>query len=185
MLASDEIGGYVVDPDHVGYVDISDEVMMTVWTVRTAIEGDSITTPDILRVDVCEANILNDDVLCTTDDADTLSLDDTIGTLSDQGLVGANSHAQDTSLVISDAADFGCIGLVVRTPIVLVDCQLAGRASAPWSTSGRGDFAFGTSKVKCFSEDDDSCRGVGEVANKLTCGCGINWSCTSTTSHAL
>lgn len=141
--------------------------------VLTSIEGDGITSPDILGVDLCEADILYDDVLCSTDDTDTFALDDTLGSLSDQTLVGADCHTKDTGLVIRDGADLGCVGLVVLAPVVLVDGLLASGSSAPlkisvgilrlrvklyvpWSTSVRGHLAFGAGKVEGLCKDDNS-----------------------------
>lgn len=97
--------GNVVEPDQVSLVD-----------------GDSITTPDVLRVNVCDSdvpmvsrlaciptmllrlrptrglNILDDDVLDTVDDAQTTTLDDTGGALTNQGLVGANGDTEHTGV---------------------------------------------------------------------------------------
>lgn len=97
--------GNVVEPDQVSLVD-----------------GDGITTPDVLRVDVCDSdvpmvsrlacvptklsrlrprqglNILDDDVLDTVDDAQTTALNSTLGALTNQGLVGANVDTEHTSI---------------------------------------------------------------------------------------
>lgn len=40
------------------------------------VQGDSITTPDVLRVEVRNVNILNDDVAGTADNLQALSFDD-------------------------------------------------------------------------------------------------------------
>ena len=89
----------MVNPDHIRVVD-----------------GDGITTPDVLGVDISDSNvpmillggkfyqmheidILNDDVLGTADNAKTLTLDDTSGALTDKGLVGGDGHTQDTGVV--------------------------------------------------------------------------------------
>lgn len=98
--------GDVVEPDLVSFVD-----------------GDSITTPDVLRVDVCDSdvpmisrlacipikpsrlrptqgfNLLDDDVLDTVDDAQTTALNSTLAALTNQGLVGANGDTEHTSVV--------------------------------------------------------------------------------------
>lgn len=98
--------GNVVEPDQVSFVD-----------------GDGITTPDVLRVDVCdsdvpmvsrlacipmklsrlgptqELNVLDDDVLDTVDDAQTTALNNTSAALTNQGLVGANGDTKHTSVV--------------------------------------------------------------------------------------
>lgn len=90
----------VIDPDHV-----------------SAGDGDSITTPDVFRVDVGEVDILNDNVLDAVGHVDTLALDDTGGALADQGLVGLDLDRVPGSLVISDGADSCGAGLVVLAPL--------------------------------------------------------------------
>ena len=92
----------MVNPDHIGLID-----------------GDSVTTPDVLGVDVGDSNVpvgilvgkvltllralvgylLDDDVLGTADDTETLTLDDTAGALTDQSLVGGNGDTKDTGVV--------------------------------------------------------------------------------------
>lgn len=47
-------------------------------------------------------DVLDDNVLGTADDAKTLTLDDTSGTLTEDGLVGGNDHTQDTGIVAVD-----------------------------------------------------------------------------------
>lgn len=101
--------------------------MLMMWnSEHTSINGDSITTPDVLRVDVREAHILDDDVFNVAGHPDTLALDDTLVALTDQGLVGSNGHSKHTSLVVSDAGDLGSALLIVVAPSVLVDSNLAG-----------------------------------------------------------
>lgn len=90
----------MVDPDHV-----------------SAGDGDSITTPDVFRVDISEVDILNDNVLDAVGHVDTLALDDTGGALADQGLVGLDLDRVPGSLVISDGADSRGAGLVVLAPL--------------------------------------------------------------------
>lgn len=137
-----------------------------------------------MRVDLSEADVLNDDVLGAVDHADTLSLDNTLVALSDQGLVGANSDTKDTSLVIGDAADLGCVLLVVVTPAVLVDGDLASRASAPGTATSRGDLALGTGEVKSLGEDNGTSLRVSEVADQLGSGLGVDRRSVATTSDA-
>lgn len=150
----------------------------------TAVDGDGITSPDILRVDIREANVLNDDVLCVANNADTLALDDTLGTLADQTLVGSNGHTKHTSLVVCDALDDGGIGLVVGAPVVLVDGNLAGGSSAPGSASGGSDCTFSASEVKSLGKDDDTSGGVLEVVDELGGGGWVDRGCAATASYA-
>jgi hypothetical protein len=108
LLERSEGGTYsnVVEPDQVSLVD-----------------GDGVTAPDVLGVDVCDSdvpvinrlvrvttqlsrlksrqvlNVLDDDVLHTVDNAQTTALNNTAGALTDQGLVGANGDTEHTGLV--------------------------------------------------------------------------------------
>lgn len=96
----------VVDPDVVGLV-----------------EGDGISTPDVLGVDVGDGDVpvvcwyaflnrlmaygslgylLDNDVGNTADHADTTALDDTAGALSNQRLVGVDSDTEQTGVVAKD-----------------------------------------------------------------------------------
>lgn len=168
VLAGDQVSGNVVDPDEVSTID-----------------GDGITTPDVLRVDVGEANVLDDDVLSIGVDANTLALDDTLGALADEGLVGADGHTEHTSLVVLDARDLGGVGLVVVAPAILVDGLLAGGASAPGSAPSRGSGTLSSGEVECLGQDDDTGRGVGKVADKLSGSRGVDGCSRASTSDAL
>jgi hypothetical protein len=139
VLTGNEVGRNVVNPDHVA-----------------AIDGDSITTPYVLRVDISEAYVLDDDVLDTVRHPDALALDDTLGALTNETLVRADSHTGHTSLVVRDAGDLRGLGLVVVAPSVLVDSDLACGSSAPWFASCTGSLALGTSEVEGLSKDNDS-----------------------------
>lgn len=88
----------VVDPDHV-----------------SVIQGDGITTPDVVRVEVGDVDVLDDDVLCARDNSQTLALDNTSAAAADQRLVGLDSDAQKTGIVVGDGG-LGGAGLVVVTP---------------------------------------------------------------------
>jgi hypothetical protein len=66
VLACDEVGGDVVDPDEV-----------------CAVDGDGVAAPDVFRVDVGETHVLDDDVFGVADDAHTLAFDYALGALSD------------------------------------------------------------------------------------------------------
>lgn len=162
--------GNVIDPNQVGLID-----------------GDSITTPDVLRVDVRDSdvpvisqlvctlakfsclnlNALDDDVLNTADHTQTTALDNTAGTLANQGLVGANGDTQHTSVVadrrvsigrksirdrvmrhlLGDSSGSG-IRFIVGAPVILVDGNLAGGASTPRSTTGGSGSTLSISEVE-------------------------------------
>jgi hypothetical protein len=149
----------------------------------TSVDSDRITSPNVFRVDVGETHVLDDDVLCVAYDADTLSFDYTLGTLTDQALVGANGHAEHTGLVVCDLADLGCFGLVVDAPVVLVDGNLAVRGSSPGGASGFGGSSLGASEVKGFGENDNARRGVGKVVLKLGSGGWVYWCCIAATGY--
>jgi hypothetical protein len=124
--------------------------------ISTSIDGDGVAAPDIFGVDVGEANVLDDDVLCVADDADSFALNDALGALADQTLVGADGHAEHTSLVVGDFADLGCVGLVVDAPVVLVNGKLAVGCGSPWCTSRFGGGAFRASKVEGLRKNDNT-----------------------------
>lgn len=73
----------MINPNHVG-----------------VIKGDGITTPDVSVVDVRDLNVLDDNVGCTADKAETLALDYTSASLTNDGLVGGNGNTKNTSLVV-------------------------------------------------------------------------------------
>lgn len=159
VLAGDQVGGDVVDPDKVGTVN-----------------GDSITSPDVLRVDVGETDVLDDDVLGVGNNADTLALNNTLGALADQGFIRANGHTKDTGLVVLDARDLGGVRLVVVTPSVLVDGFLASGASAPGSATSRGGGTLSPGEVEGLGQDNDTGRGVSKVAYQLSSGGRVDGS---------
>lgn len=43
----------------------------------STVQGDGITTPDVLRVQICNMDVLDDNVAGTTDNLQALSLNDT------------------------------------------------------------------------------------------------------------
>jgi hypothetical protein len=151
--------------------------------VLTSINGDCVTAPDVFRIDISEANVLDDDVLCVTNDADTFAFDHTLRALANQALVGADSHAQNTGLVVCDLTDLGRIGLVVYTPIVLVNSKLACRSSTPRSASSIGCSALSASEVKSLGEDNDAGRGILKVTDKLSISGWVDWRSAATTGY--
>jgi hypothetical protein len=126
---------------------------------------------------------LNDDVLRVTNDADTFAFDHALGALADQALVGSDGHAQNTGLVVCDLADLGGIGLVVNTPVVLVDGKLTCRSGTPRSTSSIGCSALSAGEIESLGEDDDAGRGILEVTDKLSIGGWVDWCSAATASY--
>lgn len=109
-LAADQRDLDVVNPDLVG-----------------AIQGDSITTPDVLRVELRNVNVLDDDILNTAGQTQTLAAKDTSATNTDDGLVRSNCQALETGVVVS-ASRRRVVAAPVRT--VSLDGILAGAATA-------------------------------------------------------
>lgn len=60
-------------------------------------------------------DVLDDDVLGAVGDAKTLALDDTLGALADERLVGGDHQRLEGGLVVLDV-DLGGVGLVVAAP---------------------------------------------------------------------
>lgn len=120
----------MVDPDEVSVID-----------------GDGVSTPDVLGVDIRDSDVLNDDVLRAADNTQTLALDNAGAALADQGFVRIDSDAENTGFVVADA-DLGGVGLVVVAPRVQVDGHLALGVSTPGSAAGSARGAFGAAEVE-------------------------------------
>lgn len=146
VLTGDTGSGNVVDPDKVSLV-----------------QGDGITTPDILRVDVSDSDVLDDDVLGAADDTDTTALNDTGTALANKRLVGVDGDTENTGLVVGDAGHFRGVGLVVVAPVILVYGELATGASTPRSTTRSGFSALSVGKVEGLGKDDNTRLAVTEV----------------------
>lgn len=145
VLTADLVGGHMVDPDQV-----------------RAGQSDGVTTPDVLGVQFRDADVLDDDVLDAVGHAKTLALDHARGAIAEDGLVRSHLDGGETSVVVGDAHG-GSIGLVVVTPAVLVDSDLAGIVGAPRSTSSLGGGALSFGEVKGLLENNDTGGGVLEV----------------------
>lgn len=147
VLAGDLVGSDVVDPDQVGPG-----------------EGDGVTSPDVLGVQLRDADVLDDDVLHAVGHAQTLALDDSGGAGAEDGLVRGDLDGAQAGLVVGDR-DGGRVGLVVGAPVVLVDGLLASGASSPGSTSGLGCCALSSGEVEGLGQNDDASLGVREVGD--------------------
>lgn len=154
----------VVNPDQIGVV-----------------EGDGITSPDVFGIDVGDSNVprmllafvnlhlvsffpLDNDIAGTADNSQTLALDYTAGTRSNECLVRGDSDTEYTGIVtgvssVSRLVDFYrqdvlChrdrrrIRFVVGTPVILVNSKLARRSSTPGGTPSRSSGAFSTGKIE-------------------------------------
>ena len=107
--------GNVIDPDIVCFV-----------------QGDGVSAPDILRVDVGDLDVLQNDVLSPVDNSQAFTFDDTLGAIADDCLVRANGDTKSSSCIVGDARDGRCIWLVVLAPFVLVNGSLASSTSTPY-----------------------------------------------------
>lgn len=132
-VGREDCGSYsdVVDPD-----------------VGGASKGDGITAPDVLRVQVRDLDVLNDDVVDAVGHAEALALDDTLAALTDDGLVGGDLNTCDTGSVVGDGVDSGSVRLVVVAPVILVDGLLACASGAPGSATTAGGGALGGGEVE-------------------------------------
>lgn len=109
----------VVDPDHVGTSD-----------------RDSITTPDVLGVDLGEVDVLDDNVLDTVGNVHALALDNTSRSLADQRLVGLDLDSIPASLVVGQGADSRGAGLVVLAPLRRKQALASGSAKIDRGKNG-------------------------------------------------
>lgn len=116
-------------------------------------------------------NALDDNVLGTAHDAQTLTLDHTLVTLTEESLVGGDGDTEGTGLVTAgcDQQDSAlrrmpgsarhllfdrhgrCTRLVVGAPVVGVDGNLAARAGTPRSAASFGGGALASGEVVAVS----------------------------------
>ncbi len=95
------------------------------------VESNSVTTPDVLRVELGNVNVLNDNVLRSVGNTETLAADNTLVTNTDDGLVGAQVDSSYTSIVVRNLDRFGtCASVSVGTPVGGVDGILTSVARA-------------------------------------------------------
>lgn len=146
------------------------------------IQSDTITTPDILGVNIGHSNVLDNNI-GGADDTETLALDGGPA-LTDERLVAAHRDTQHTGVVVRDGHG-RCVGLVVGTPVVLVDGHLAGGCGTPGRTTRGGGGALGACEVVGALDDDDSRLVVAEVAYELVGGGRVDGCGTTSTSNTL
>lgn len=166
-LATDQRDLDVVNPDLVG-----------------AIQGDSITTPDVLWVELCDVDVLDDDVLGTAGQTQALAAKDTSATNTNDGLVRSNSQALETSIVIGAS---GCWVVAAPVGAVSLDGILAGAATAV----GIRDAAlavvagvFSAEEVELFFNKDHPGSVVAQPALQFSNVTGGGRACITTTGGA-
>ena len=169
VLAANERSLDVVNPDEIGVVD-----------------GDGVATPNVFRVKIGDVDVLDDNVGCTADDTETLSLDDTGTALADDGLVGSNDYAERGSVVVRDTDRLG-VRLVVSTPVVLVDGVLTSRSASVGvgAASSCRSGTLGVEEVKRLGKDNDSGLRVTKVGDQLSVRGRVDWRGRTTSSNAL
>lgn len=109
VLTADQRGLDVVNPDEV-----------------SAIQSNSIATPDVLGIQLRNVDILDDNVACTIANTQTLAANNTRAANTNNGLVGGYINTLDGSLIISTGE-----GRVITAPIggVKINGILAGAAT--------------------------------------------------------
>lgn len=167
VLSSDERSSHMIDPDHIGIVD-----------------GDGIAAPDERRVELRDLDVLDDDVACAADNTQALSLEDTPAAHANEALVRLDDYAESRRVVVGDT-DRRRTGLVVVTPVVLVDGLLAGCGSAIWRTTGLGSGALGAGEVEGGADVDVARGGISEVRDQLSGGGWVDGCCRAAASYAL
>lgn len=98
-----------------------------------------------------EKCILDDDIAGSANKAQTLALDHTGGALADKGFVRVNGDTEGSGIVVGHR-DGGSVRLVVRAPVVLVNCNLARCVGAPRCATGFGGRAFAVGEVEATRE---------------------------------
>lgn len=143
-----------------------------------AVEGDTIASPDVLRVELGDVNVLDDDVLGAVD-AQTLTTDDTGITNTNNGLVGAYFKAVQAGVVVRA----GC-GLVTITPADAVFNGILARLTAG---VGVGNAALAvsaliTKEAELLVNENDTGLVIGEPLRELCCVRRGGRRCITTTS---
>lgn len=111
------------------------------------VQGDGISSPDIFGIKIRNLDVLDDNIFCPTDDAQTSALDHAGASGADQTLIARDSDAERSGGVVLDCHR-GCIGLVVGAPVVLVDGLLTGGPGAPRRAAGGCHGALGAGGEK-------------------------------------
>lgn len=174
----------VVDPDQV-----------------TVVQGDTVTTPDVLGVDISDSNVsvavsykdtglkrrrknsnsLNNNILSTTNNPQPLTLNNSLGALSQNSLLGSHRDPQRPRIIILDIHRRR-IRLVVSTPVIRVDGQLTPRIRAPGRTAGLGGGSLGAGEVKGLREHDHAGLVVAQIRDQLVSGLGVDGGGVTTAS---
>lgn len=125
-----------------------------------AIERDRVATPDELRVEVGDSNVLDDDVASSGAETKSLSLDTSTASNTEKSLVRSNIDRRRRSFVPSRLKGRGVAAIVA-------DDLLASLTRSPVRTHRAGFRSLGVGKVEDVLEDDDARLFVREVSLQL------------------
>lgn len=131
-----------------------------------AVQSNGITTPHVLRVEVGNLNVLNDNIADPIRHPESFALDDATATTADQRLIRRNLNRRNGGVVVRDR-DRGRTGLIVGAPAVQVDGRLAARRGAPWRTARARRRALGADEVECLGQYNGQGLGGSEVVDQL------------------
>ena len=146
--------------------------------IGRAVEGDSITAPHVLRVDVFDFEVLDDHVVGTSGDSQAFAQDDTVPANTQNGLVARHHEGVPGCLIVVHLGLRGSF----RAPVVSVNSQLTRGSSAVGSTSGLGGSAFSASEVERLGDDDVQRALLTEIVGQLGIGIGRYCRSSHTTS---
>jgi hypothetical protein len=162
VLTTDLGGSNVINPDEIG-----------------TIKSHGVATPNVLRVQFGDMDVLDDDVLGSLD-VETLALDDTIGTDTNNGLVRVDNNRVKTSLIVGNI-NLGGLSLVVVAPVVLVDSSLAAGAGTPRGTTLLGGSSLSSGEVELLVEEDNTSGRVAKHRDQLIGRLGVGSLSVTTT----
>lgn len=166
-LTTNEVDLDVVNPDVVG-----------------AVEGDSVTTPDELGVELRDVDVLDNDVADTVHQAQTLSTQDTRATHANNRLVGGDFQALNTGVVVRAGQ-----GGIATAPVgaILLDGILA-RATAGvrggFAALAVGALALAAKEVELLVDKDDTGGAVRQPGLQLADVAGRSGSGITATGRA-
>ena len=149
-----------------------------------AVESDSVTTPDEFGVELGDVDVLDDDVADTVHQAQTLSTQDTRATHANNGLVGGDFQALNTSVVVRAGK-----GRVATAPVgaILLDGILARAAAGVrggLAALAVGALALAAEEVELLVDKDDAGGAVGQPSLQLADVARRSRSGITTTSRA-
>lgn len=163
-LTTNEVDLDVINPDVVG-----------------TIESNGITTPDELRVQLSDVNVLNDNI-ANTGQTETLTTNNTLTANTDNRLVRPNINTLNASLVVRTSGS-----RVAATPVGVIDGILASAAAGV----GLGDTALAVGALALCAEvvellvDEDGTRSaVGQPLGQFGGIARCSGDCTATASGA-